>query len=184
MKLYIMRHCDRDLNNCSFESPLIDKGHLNAMDCCSIMIKNNITTIYSSPFLRTIQTCHYYSSKKTIPINIDYSLAEFISMKHKNLMYSINDYKIPDNWYKMFNITTDKMIHNVFNNNETIDECVSRLIIFIDFIKKKYLNTDENILLVTHMSIVNILLAFESNSLSNLNIEKFYPMGLITEINI
>lgn len=105
-------------------------------------------------------------------------------MKHKNLMYSINDYKIPDNWYKMFNITTDKMIHNVFNNNETIDECVSRLIIFIDFIKKKYLNTDENILLVTHMSIVNILLAFESNSLSNLNIEKFYPMGLITEINI
>ena len=46
MKLYIMRHCDRDLNNCSFEIPLIDKGHLNAMDCCSILIKNHITTIY------------------------------------------------------------------------------------------------------------------------------------------
>ena len=34
------------------------------------------------------------------------------------------------------------------------------------------------------MSIVNILLAFESNSLSNLDIEKPYPMGLITQINI
>ena len=45
MKLYIMRHCDRNLNNCSFESPLIDKGHLNAMDSCNIMIKNNITKI-------------------------------------------------------------------------------------------------------------------------------------------
>jgi broad specificity phosphatase PhoE len=112
------------------------------------MIKNNITTIYSSPFLRTIQTSHYYSSKKTIPINIDYSLAKFISMKDKNLMYSINYYKIPDNWYKMFNIITDKIIHNVFNNNETIDECINRLIIFIDFIKKKYSNIDENILLV------------------------------------
>ena len=76
------------------------------------------------------------------------------------------------------------MIHNVFNNNESIDDCIGRLIIFIDFIKKKYANSDENILLVTHMSIVNILLAFESNNLSNLDIEKPYPMGLITNINI
>ena len=184
MKLYIMRHCDRNLNNCSFESPLIDKGHLNAMDSCNIMIKNNITKIYSSPFLRTIQTSHYYSSKKTIPINIDYSLAEFVNIKDKDLMASTNNYQIPDTWYKMYNIKTDKMIHNVFNNNESIDDCIGRLIIFIDFIKKKYANTDENILLVTHMSIVNILLAFESNNLSNLDIGKSYPMGLITEINI
>ena len=184
MKLYIMRHCDRDLNNCSFESPLIDKGHINAMDCCNIMFKNNITKIYSSPFLRTIQTSHYYSFKKKIPINIDYSLAEFINIKDKNLMSSINNYQIPYTWYKIYNINTDEMIYNVFNNNENINDCINRLIIFIDFIKKKYSNTDENILLVTHMSIINILLAFENDSLSNLNIENFYPMGLITEINI
>ena len=184
MKLYIMRHCDRDLNNCSFESPLIDKGHLNAMDCCSIMIKNNITTIYSSPFLRTIQTSHYYSSKKTISINIDYSLAEYVDINDKHLMYSINNYKISSEWYIKYNIKTDKMIHNVFNNNESVEECINRLIIFIDFIKKKYSNTNENILLVTHQSIVNILLAFENNNLSNINIGKSYPMGLITEINI
>lgn len=51
-------------------------------------------------------------------------------------MTSVNNYKIPSEWYIKYNIKTDKMIHNVFNNNETIDECVSRLIIFIDFIKK------------------------------------------------
>ena len=176
MKLYIMRHCDRDLNNCSFESPLIDKGHLNAMDCCSIMIKNNITTIYCSPFLRTIQTSHYYSSKNAIPINIDYSLAEYVDINDKHLMYSINNYKIPLEWYRKYNIKTDSMIHSTFNNYETICDCINRVTVFIDFIKKKYSNTNENILLVTHKSIVN--------TLSNFNIDKPYRMGLITEINI
>ena len=184
MKLYIMRHCERDLNNLSFESPLIDKGHINAMDSCNIMKKKNITTIYSSPFLRTIQTSYYYSSKNRIPINIDYSLAELVNINEKKQMTSKNNYQIPDNWYKMYNIKTDKMIYNVFNNNESENDCINRLVIFIDFIKKKYANTNENILLVTHMSIVNILLAFESNNLSNLDIEKAYPMGLITQINI
>jgi broad specificity phosphatase PhoE len=184
MKIYVMRHCERDLYNCTFESPLIDKGHLNAMDSCNIMIKNNITKIYSSPFLRTIQTGHYYSIKKNIPINIDYSLAEYIETHNKHLMYSINNYKIPLDWYKKYNIKTNNMIHNIFNNNDTINDTVNRLITFINYIKKKYTNTNENILLITHMSIVNILLALNNNSLSNFDISKSYPMGLITEINI
>lgn len=179
-----MRHCDRNINNCSFESPLIDKGHLNAMDSCNIMFKNNITTLYSSPFLRTIQTCYYYSNKNKLPINIDYSLSEYVDINDKHLMYSINNYKIPLDWHKKYDIKTDNMIKNTFNNYENIDDCINRVIIFIDFIKKKYSNTNENILLVTHMSIVNILLALNSNTLTNFNIDKPYRMGLITEINI
>ncbi len=102
----------------------------------------------------------------------------------KHLMKSLNNYDIPYKWYKLYNIKAKNMICNTFNNDESINDCISRIIIFIDFIKKKYANTNENILLVTHMSILNVLLAFENDSLSNLNIENFYPMGLITEINI
>ena len=88
MKLYIMRHCERDINNCSFESPLIDIGHINAEQTCNTMESYNITKIFSSPFLRTIQTSHYYSKEHNIPINIDYSLCEFVDTHDKHKMYS------------------------------------------------------------------------------------------------
>ena len=91
MKLYIMRHCERDINNCSFESPLINIGHINAQQLCNTMNLFNITKIFSSPFLRTIQTGHYYSNEKKIPIYIDYSLCEFIDIHDKHLMYSLNN---------------------------------------------------------------------------------------------
>ena len=179
-----MRHCERTLDDCSFESPLLDKGHINAMESCNIMMKLNITQLYSSPFLRTIQTSHYYSVKKNIPINIDYSLSEFVDKHDKHLMKSLNNYDIPYKWYKLYNIKAKNMICNTFNNDESINDCISRIIIFIDFIKKKYANTNENILLVTHMSILNVLLALSTNNLSNFNIDKPYPMGLITQLNI
>lgn len=183
-----MRHCQRNLHNYSFETSLTDVGHIQAIESCNIMFKYNITQIYSSPFLRTIQTSNYYSKKYNIPINIDYSLAEFVDQHEKHLMTSINNYKIPSIWYKQYNINKniDNMIYNIFNINETINDSVNRVILFIKFIKKKYINTNHNILLVTHMSIINILLAYQENTLSNINIniDKFYPMGLITEINI
>ena len=103
MKLYIMRHCERDINNCSFESPLIDIGHINAQQLCNTMNLFNITKIFSSPFLRTIQTSHYYSKEKKIPIHIDYSLCEFVDIYDKHLMYSLNNYKICEEWRKTYN---------------------------------------------------------------------------------
>ena len=30
MKLYVMRHCERNMNDVSFESPLIYEGQMNA----------------------------------------------------------------------------------------------------------------------------------------------------------
>ena len=54
-----------------FESPLIYEGQMNAKNKYNELNKLNINTIYSSPFLRTIQTGDFYSKMKNIPINID-----------------------------------------------------------------------------------------------------------------
>ena len=183
MKLYIMRHCERDINNCSFESPLLDIGHINAEQTCNTMESYNITKIFSSPFLRTIQTSHYYSKEHNIPINIDYSLCEFVDTHDKHKMYSSNNYKICEEWRKTYNINTTHMIKNTFNNDETINMCITRVYEFLNNIENKYGKTDENILLVTHMSIVNIILAITNCTLNdNFNIDKYYPMGLISKV--
>lgn len=178
-----MRHCERDINNCSFESPLLDVGHINAQQACNTMETYNITKIFSSPFLRTIQTSHYYSKKHNIPINIDYSLCEFVYTDDKHKMYSSNNYIIPQEWKNTYNINTTNMINNIFNNDETIIMCMKRVNNLLEYIKKQYEHMDENILLVTHMSIVNIILAITNCTINdNLNISKYYPMGLITKV--
>lgn len=178
-----MRHCERDINNCSFESPLIDIGHINAQQLCNTMNLFNITKIFSSPFLRTIQTSHYYSKEKKIPIHIDYSLCEFVDIYDKHLMYSSNNYKICEEWRKTYNIDTSNMLCDKFDNSESSNGCISRIYNFLNYIENNYSNTDENILLVTHMSIVNTILAIINKTLDeNFDIDKYYPMGLITKI--
>ena len=186
MRLYVMRHCERNLDNCSFESPLIAKGHYNAKNLFGNMNRKKIDVIYSSPFLRTIQTADFYSKMKNIPINIDYSIAEFVSFQDKHNMYSVNNYIIPDVWRANFNINTDKMLIKNYNVNESNNECIYRIYRFINFLMDKYNDTDKNILIVTHMSIVNIFLALENHNIhhNSFNIDEPYPMGLITEIKI
>ena len=96
MRLFVMRHCERNVLDCSFESPLLPIGIHNAKNLYSQMNFINIDTIYSSPFLRTIQTADFYSKIKNIPINIDYSLAEFLlPIDNPNGMTSFNTPVIP-----------------------------------------------------------------------------------------
>lgn len=186
MKIFVMRHCERNLMDCGFESPLLPIGIHNAKNLYSQMNFMNIDTIYSSPFLRTIQTADFYSKIKNIPINIDYSLAEFLLPIDKYRMKSIYNYEIPNSWKNNFIMKTDNMLLDKYNINEEINDCINRLYNFLTNIIEEHKYTEKNILLVTHMSIVNVILSLMEN---NINIETFdmdkpYPMGLITELNI
>ena len=186
MKLYVMRHCERNLNDCSFESPLLPIGLHNAKMAYSNLNCKNINVIYSSPFLRTIQTADFYSKIKNIPINIDYSIAEYISHEDKNKMFSRNDFIIYEEWKREFNLNIDfkSMLKLTYNVNENEWMCINRVFNFLEFLKKKYENTNKNILLVTHMSIVNILLGFDTGKIykKSFDIDEPYPMGLIIEL--
>ena len=186
MKLFVMRHCERNINDCGFESPLLPIGIHNAKNLYSQMNFLNIDTIYSSPFLRTIQTVDFYSKIKNIPIKIDYSLAEFVSPIDKYRMKSIYNYEIPVSWKKNFIIKTENMLVNKYDINEEQNDCIMRLYNFLVHIIEKYKYTKKNILLVTHMSIVNMILGLLENNINmkEFNIDKPYPMGLITELNI
>ena len=62
MKIYILRHEDRTMD-CTFFSPLTKKGLENSLSLISLLKEKNISYIYCSPFIRTLQTV--YHSKNT-----------------------------------------------------------------------------------------------------------------------
>ena len=138
MKIYVMRHCERNLDDCSFESPLLPIGLHNAKMAYSTLNCKNINVIYSSPFLRTIQTADFYSKIKNIPINIDYSIAEYVSCYDKHKMYSKNDFIIYEEWKREFNLNIDfnSMLKLTYNINENEWMCINRVFNFLEFIKK------------------------------------------------
>ena len=181
-----MRHCERNMNDVSFESPLLYEGHMNAKKKYDEMNKKKIDVIYSSPFLRTIQTGDFYSKMKKIPIIVDYSIAEFVAENDKMNMFSVNNYVIPDTWEKNFNLDLNYMFHNKYNKDETVKDAIYRVYKFLLHLKKTYKGTNKNILIITHMSIVNIILGLK-NHFTNIDdidkyVENFYPMGNITEV--
>ena len=69
---------------------------------------------------------------------------------------------------------------------ESFNDCVKRVYNFLVHIIEKYKYTKKNILLVSHMSIVNIIIGLIENNINvkTFNMDNPYPMGLITELNI
>ena len=181
MKLYILRHFERDLDNPSFETQLLKTGITNAITKSEILKKIDINLIFSSPFVRCIQSVDFFSKTNNKIINIDYSLCEFLLENDKNKMSSIYNYTIPDNWYTNYNINKNyNKLLNIYNVNETLYDCIQRIEKIYNFLIKEYKNTNENILIITHMSIVNIFLHIKDQK--KLKIDNYYKMGKITQI--
>ena len=80
MRIYILRHEDRT-QDCSFFAPLTEKGLNNSVKLIEYLKKLNITKIYCSPFIRTLQTIYPFvkevnSTNSDFKINLEYGLSE------------------------------------------------------------------------------------------------------------
>jgi broad specificity phosphatase PhoE len=153
MKIYILRHEDRT-NDCSFFSPLTELGLMNAVKLVDILDKLNINMIYSSPFIRTLQTIKPYAIKSNKKINIEYGLSEIhhidiISKKSVGVL-------IPNYIAKSFNYEcnyTSILTNSDIKYPEKYEDVVVRIKKVLYYLIKKYYNEDINILLVTHQSL-------------------------------
>ena len=176
MKLYILRHEDRT-NDATFFSPLTEKGLINANKLVDKLEKLNITKIYSSPFIRTLQTIYPFSKKKNIKVNLEYNLIE---IQHESII-APKSYgsKLPLYMAQLFNYNPNYITvrePTAIKYPETFNDVVERTIPFINALVKKYGNTNEVILLVTHQSICqSILKALNKSDLD-------YPMGTLSLI--
>lgn len=179
MKLFIMRHEKRCLDDPSFESPLTVEGINNSVKFAEYAVKNlpTFTHIYTSPFLRCLQTFEPLLKKmEPLPVvRVDYSLHEYIHPDDKNSIKKISrissDSKYLEYIDQYYVNATDS--HEI-KLRETVADVNLRVSSIKKTIKSAHVDTDDVVLIVTHMSIVNEFLGDQ--------LDKFYPMGQITQI--
>ena len=179
MKIYILRHEDRTMD-CTFFSPLTQTGLKNAIELIKILKKKEINLIFSSPFIRTLQTIYPYSQKYAIPISLEYSLAEF---QHAEIIpkmsYSV---RLPEYLAIDFNYN-ESYVSNFdpedFNYPEKQKDVSDRVKKFLSNLMINYGNTDKNILLVTHQLPCNVITQLAYNKYK---LDFNYPKGGLTKI--
>lgn len=164
MKIYILRHEDRTMD-LTFFSPLTKNGLDKSMKISEALDKLSINTIYSSPYIRTLQTIHPYSKMTGLSVKLDYSLTE---------LYQENN--IPK---KSYSITLPEYIAKSFNYDESyksllmpadiefpekISDFKKRVKSFLNDIIVNHHKSDKNIILVTHQGVIDVINKIISSS--------------------
>ena len=184
MKLYILRHEDRT-DDATMFSPLTEDGLKNSIDLIDTIDDLNIDLIYSSPFIRTLQTIHPFAKKRNIKLNLEYSLSE---IKHPHLIpkksYSV---ALPVYLAKSFNYNPKykSLIEpEDMNYPEDDKQVLNRSRKFLNKIMNENCTTKKNILFVTHQIVCNSLLKIATKQESDVEISSTdkYPKGCITRI--
>lgn len=157
MRLYLLRHEERNLRDISFFSPLTLRGRWNAENKqVPILNQLDLTKIYSSPFLRALETIEPYIRQEELnidSINIDHSLAEASIFGYYRM------YDLPLLWYDRFKINRNYLsITGKIERQETEQEIAMRVRKFLQYLIARYKHTDENILIISHEYIIILIL--------------------------
>jgi broad specificity phosphatase PhoE len=184
MKIFILRHEDRTMDG-TFFSPLTQEGLDNSIKLIEILNKCQIDVIYSSPFIRTLQTVLPYSKSKNLKINLEHSLSE---IQHPHLIpvksYQIN---LPLYIAEQFNYNShytsylDPSNHTYPEDEKSVNNRVKK---FITKLITETIDSKHNVLIVTHQIVCNSLLKFATKKAKGLNIDATYnyPKGGLTKI--
>ncbi len=185
MKIYILRHEDRTQDATMF-SPLTKEGLKKSIDLSDILKDLNIDLIYSSPFIRTLQTVQPYAKSRNKKINLEYGLEE---IQHPSL--------IPENSYTVslpiyicesFNYNPKyKSTLEPENNKYPEDEhdVSSRVKKVLSKIMNEHLTSKNNILIVTHQVVCNAILKIATKNIDltkKLDYTSKYPKGGLSRV--
>ncbi len=184
MKIYILRHEDRTMD-ATFFSPLTKEGMDNSIKLVDSLEECDIDSIYSSPFIRTLQTILPYSKHKNLKINVDNSLAE---IQHPHLI-PVKSYKItlPEYIAEQFNCNMhytgcmEASDHMYPEDESNVSKRVKR---FITKLVNENLNSKHNIVIVTHQIVCNNLIKRSTKKMKGFDydITYNYPKGGLTKI--
>jgi len=158
MKIFILRHEDRT-QDATFFSPLTKAGLENSIKLIPVLENLNIKYVYSSPFIRTLQTIYPYLKNSNTNVKIDYGLSE---IKHEDFIPKCSHAtRLPEYMNENFlvdpNYKGSIEAEDIKYPEKEID-VQKRLKAFLKNIISNHLNTDDNILIVTHQIVCNIIL--------------------------
>jgi 2,3-bisphosphoglycerate-dependent phosphoglycerate mutase len=185
MKIYLLRHEDRTMD-LTFFSPLTKNGLDNSKNLIKFLEKEKINSIYSSPYIRTLQTIYPYAKKYNLETKLEYSLTELY--QEENIPKKSYQITLPEYISDSFNYDKDYnslIIPNNINFPEDLKDFNKRIKNFLKNIIKDNYSTDKNILLVTHQGVIDLILFTimrkNGDVSSNLG-DKVYPKGGLTKI--
>ena len=185
MKIYILRHEDRTMD-LTFFSPLTKNGLEKSINLISYLEKEKINSIYCSPYIRTLQTIFPYSKKYNLKSKLDYSLTELY--QEGNIPKKSYQITLPEYIAKTFGYDEDyktMILPSDIKFPENIKLFNDRIKTFLKIIIKNNYNTDNNIVLVTHQGVIDIIMRIlgkRSSDLKNKVKDIKYPKGSLTKI--
>lgn len=183
MKIYILRHEDRTQDATMF-SPLTETGLDNSIKLIQDLEDIEFDIIYSSPYIRTLQTVYPYVKKYNKKVNIDYSLCEFQS----SYLIPENSYQVrlPEYLAKSFSYNSHyKSIFDPENISypENEHEVNKRVKSFLTKLMNEHLESRKKVLLVTHQAVCNSILKIATKELEyKHNFTDSYPKGGVTKV--
>jgi broad specificity phosphatase PhoE len=150
MKIYFLRHEHRN-DDVTPSSPLTAKGHENAQKLVDELSGIDFTAIFSSPYLRCLQTILPYVEKNNdVVVNVEFALVEY----HHNKLLRDKLHLYPQTTLSKQIILNDPQIisqETIVNSFPETEELVShRLKLFFDWLETKY-GENDTILLVSHL---------------------------------
>jgi broad specificity phosphatase PhoE len=176
MKVILLRHEDRELDM-GFNSNLTDQGIYNTIKLSEKLKELNINHIYSSPFIRTLQTIYYYAFNYNNKVNVEYGLYEYLHNPYFLInpsIYDISNIKDED----LKSIINNDYISNIDINDfyvlENEIELQKRISIFFNYLIEKYKDTNDTILIVSHKGVINKI---KSMYFKKTNMKDDFPMG-------
>ena len=163
MKIILLRHEKREIRR-GFHSHLTRNGYDDSKLLPQKLEKYNIDYIFSSPFIRTLQTVYFVSKNLGIKVNPEYGLYEYLSTINflvtkwyhelKELKKTEFDSFLLDIINKKYKSVCDKNDLSVLENHEKLEKRLSKFLLSI-FNNKKYYN--KTILIVSHQATLNMI---------------------------
>lgn len=103
IRILLLRHEERNMLDPRFFTSLTDKGLQRAEDLKDTLEKYDhkykIDVIYSSPFLRTMQTIYPYVKHRHQKVNMEYGLYEYL---HNPLLHTEDWYIEPEELFERY----------------------------------------------------------------------------------
>ncbi|QUW23588.1 histidine phosphatase family protein [Sporosarcina sp. Marseille-Q4063] len=156
--IYLIRHCESEGQ--SSDSPLTERGLIQASELSDFLSDIKVDRVISSPFLRAIQTIKPFAENKKIEIETDNRLTE---RELSSIFFT--------DWMEKLEATFIDMDIK-YEDGESSNEAMNRIVEVVNDIVESY---SENTIIVAHGGIISLLLnhydknfAFEQwKSLSN-----------------
>lgn len=140
-KIYIIRHCEA--TGQFPDSPLTEKGFIQANELADFLSEININRIISSPFLRAIQTIKPFAKNNNIKIEKDSRLSERVLSSG-----------IFSDWMAKLKATFNDMDLK-YEGGESSNEAKERIVAVV---KDIIASDSKNTIIVAHGGIISLLL--------------------------